>query len=282
MTIQRAFGLIPRIIGKGDSAKVCLSPCSKHTTSLLIAAIASSQRLSDLLLRLRRELPPNTNIANPLAVGSIDSIIIIDRLVDMVTPFCTQLTYEGLVDEVMGIKNCKSMTFDTCYCGSELIFCSTWLSAHVEVDPSLLNPAPVASTSTPSATAGFNTALPKKKKHLLASTDTLFSELRDKNFAVVGGILNKTARRLNDDYEKRHLAKTPAELRQFVGQLSGLQLEHQALRLRRSILPLPDTHAYAFDTSDTGLTEQIMAVTATDEFNTALEIQQSMMSISHP
>lgn len=25
MTIQRAFGLIPRIIGKGDSAKVCLT-----------------------------------------------------------------------------------------------------------------------------------------------------------------------------------------------------------------------------------------------------------------
>jgi hypothetical protein len=44
---------------------------------------------------------------------------------------------------------------------------------------------------------------------------------------------------LNDDYEKRHQAKTPAELRQFVGQLGGLQNEHQALRLRTSLSSPP-------------------------------------------
>lgn len=117
----------------------------------------------------------------------------------------------------------------------------------------------------------------KKKKHLLSSSDSIFAELRDKNFAVVGSILNRTARRLNDDYERRHQAKTPAELRQFVGQLGGLQSEHQSLRLRM-LIPLhhPDSLAdLALSVIDTGLTEQIMAVTATDEFNTALEVQQS-------
>ena len=38
----------------------------------------------------------------------IDSLIILDRKVDMVSPLLTQLTYEGLVDELIGIKNCKS------------------------------------------------------------------------------------------------------------------------------------------------------------------------------
>lgn len=138
-------------------------------------------------------------------------MIVLDRRVDVVTPMCTQLTYEGLVDEVIGIRN-----------------------SHVDVDPNLLNPSPAASTSTPSAST-FG-AMPKKKKHLLSSSaDPLFSLLRDKNFAVVGSILNRTARRLNDDYERRHQAKTPAELRQFVGQLGGLQNEHQSLRLRESI-----------------------------------------------
>lgn len=33
-------------------------------------------------------------------------MVILDRQVDLVTPLCTQLTYEGLVDEVIGIKNC--------------------------------------------------------------------------------------------------------------------------------------------------------------------------------
>jgi hypothetical protein len=36
----------------------------------------------------------------------MDSLIIIDRRVDMVTPLLTQLTHEGLIDEVIGVKNC--------------------------------------------------------------------------------------------------------------------------------------------------------------------------------
>lgn len=156
-------------------------------------------------------------------------MIILDRQVDMVTPLCTQLTYEGLVDEVLGIKNCLSISSSL---GPirKLIHLSQ-PSAHVEVDANLIAPVSTASTSTPSA-ATFGVIPPKTKKHLLSSTDSLFVELRDKNFAVVGAILNKTARKLNDDYERRHQAKTPAELRQFVGQLGSLQTEHQALRLR--------------------------------------------------
>lgn len=36
-----------------------------------------------------------------------DSLIVIDRKADMITPLLTQLTYEGLIDEVIGIKNCR-------------------------------------------------------------------------------------------------------------------------------------------------------------------------------
>jgi hypothetical protein len=35
----------------------------------------------------------------------IDSLILLDREVDKVTPLCTQLTYEGLIDEIFGINN---------------------------------------------------------------------------------------------------------------------------------------------------------------------------------
>ena len=37
----------------------------------------------------------------------VDSLIIVDRSVDWVTPMCTQLTYEGMLDEFVGIKNCE-------------------------------------------------------------------------------------------------------------------------------------------------------------------------------
>lgn len=37
----------------------------------------------------------------------IDSIIILDRAVDWVSPMCTQLTYEGMLDEFIGISHGK-------------------------------------------------------------------------------------------------------------------------------------------------------------------------------
>lgn len=118
----------------------------------------------------------------------------------------------------------------------------------------------------------------KRKHHLAGVTDPLLTDLRDKNFAIVGSVLNKTARRLNEEYEKRHLAQTAGELRVFVGQLGGLQNEHAALRLRTAQFegnPARETRTDGCPRLDTGLTERIMVVTATDEFNNALEIQQS-------
>jgi excinuclease UvrABC ATPase subunit len=43
----------------------------------------------------------------------LDGLIIIDRSVDWVTPMCTQLTYEGMLDEYIGIRNCGWTTDET-------------------------------------------------------------------------------------------------------------------------------------------------------------------------
>lgn len=80
MTVQRAFGSIPRFVGKG----------------------AGAERLFSLLKRFTKEMVADDET---LYGGSVDSIIAIDRQVDMVTPLSTQLTYEGLLDEVIGIRN---------------------------------------------------------------------------------------------------------------------------------------------------------------------------------
>ena len=37
--------------------------------------------------------------------AAADTCILIDRAVDLVTPWCLQLTYEGLVDETLHITN---------------------------------------------------------------------------------------------------------------------------------------------------------------------------------
>jgi vacuolar protein sorting-associated protein 33A len=49
-------------------------------------------------------------VCDPGTVSKIDRLILIDREVDMVTPMVTQITYEGLIDEVTGIK-CGSVAW---------------------------------------------------------------------------------------------------------------------------------------------------------------------------
>ncbi|KAI8141985.1 Sec1-like protein [Fennellomyces sp. T-0311] len=233
MKLQSIYGLFPRIIGKGDAAR----------------------QLADMLVRMRREQAVVDEVSSFTASKTpsllntvsnhIDQFIIIDRNIDIVTPLCTQLTYEGLIDETMGINHC-----------------------FVELDAALVNPnqpannpsKPGASGATAQATSGTANQAGKKKKYVLNASDKLFSQLRDQNFAVVGGMLNKIAKRINENYEERHHAKTVAQIRDFVGRLGELQQEHQSLRIH------------------TGIAEQIMEYTITDEFNRILEVQQNVVA----
>lgn len=217
MGIQQKHGLFPRILGKGDNVR----------------------RLVDALLRMRSEVTVDDAL-NSFALtpsSTIENLIIIDRETDFVTPLLTQLTYEGLIDEMYGIKNSK-----------------------IEIDASLVgNPqqnAPAGSSSTSA------TSLPpqsgKKRTVVLDSSDKLYEDLRDTNFAIVGNLLNKVSRRLQADYEGRHQAKTVTEIKQFVSKLGGLQAEHQSVRMH------------------TGLAEEIMNHTRSDLFNKSLEVQQNL------
>ncbi|KAL9085118.1 MAG: hypothetical protein Q9165_007762 [Trypethelium subeluteriae] len=91
MLLQQSHGLFPRIIGKGDNAK----------------------RLVDLLARMRHEASVESSassISNSPTLSSkpsttIEDVIILDRSIDPATPLLTQLTYEGLLDEVFTISN---------------------------------------------------------------------------------------------------------------------------------------------------------------------------------
>ncbi|KAJ7729250.1 Sec1-like protein [Mycena maculata] len=216
LTLEKLYGLFPRIVGKGDQAARLATLLTRHQPSTLDTLLAQSEK--------------------------IDSLIVLDRRVDMITPLLTQLTYEGLTDELIGIKN-----------------------SHVELPVSLLTPPPPAgtpgtSTAPPAASASLKKVEAKKKHHLTTATDPLFAELRDLNFSSVGKRLNKLARRLEEDYKGRHQAKTVAQLRDFVGKLGGLQTDHQSLRLH------------------TGLSELLVPLTRTDQFNKTLEIQQNLLA----
>ncbi|KAJ3559761.1 hypothetical protein NM688_g132 [Phlebia brevispora] len=222
-SLQSLFGLFPRIVAKGDHAA----------------------RLAHLLTKHAPTVPTDGNSLLGTLSEKFDSLIILDRRVDMITPLLTQLTYEGLIDELIGIKN-----------------------SHVELPVSLISPPAIpnpsaaggASTSTAPPPATSLTKEKKKKHHLTSATDPLLAELQDLNFSAVGKKLNQVARRLDEDYKLRHQAKTVAQLKDFVGKLGGLQSEHQSLRLH------------------TGLSEMLVPQTRTDVFNKSLEIQQNLLA----
>ena len=60
-----------------------------------------SQHVVEMMLRMRREMAGQ----EPQITPQIDSLLILDRSVDLLTPLLSQLTYEGLIDEIFGIHN---------------------------------------------------------------------------------------------------------------------------------------------------------------------------------
>jgi len=138
MKLQAVFGIIPNLKGKGHNA----------------------HKVIQLLQRLRRESAP-ASFNN--VVPEIDTLILIDRHVDMITPMLSPVTYEGLIDEVFGINNTL-----------------------LEIDAQIID----------SKASG-------KRKLYLNSGDSIFREVRDTHYRVLGPLLNKKVQYVAETYEKR-------------------------------------------------------------------------------
>ncbi|EFA77569.1 Sec1-like family protein [Heterostelium album PN500] len=72
MKLQSMFGTIPLVKGKGQCSRLVM----------------------DLITRMRKEMGEESTVP-----PEIDSLILIDRDVDLITPMCTQLTYEEEINE---------------------------------------------------------------------------------------------------------------------------------------------------------------------------------------
>ncbi|KAL5017366.1 hypothetical protein ScPMuIL_006955 [Solemya velum] len=181
MTMQALYGTIPNIYGKGD--------CAKHVV--------------DMLLRMRRELGGQ----EPQITPQIDSLLILDRNVDLLTPLLTQLTYEGLIDEIFGLKDTS-----------------------VKLPPEKFMPE--------NKDGGPREVPTEPKKLILNSSDELYADLRDKNFNAVGALVSKKARVITAQFDERHAAKTVSEMKQFVSKLPHLQQARASLAIHTSIAEL--------------------------------------------
>lgn len=158
--LESSFGVIPNVRAKGKA----------------------SVRVADILNRMQVEEPVNSSDEG---LPEMNTVILLDREVDMITPMCTQLTYEGLLDEFLHVNN-----------GS------------VELDASIM---------------GGVQQEGKKIKVPLNSSDKLFKEIRDLNFEVVVQVLRQKATSMKQDYtEMTTTTQTVSELKDFVKKLNSL------------------------------------------------------------
>ncbi|KNA03454.1 hypothetical protein SOVF_209030, partial [Spinacia oleracea] len=156
--LEFSFGLIPNVRAKGKA----------------------SLDVAEILDRMQTEEPVNIDNVLP----DINTLILLDREVDMITPMCTQLTYEGLLDELLHVND-----------------------GAVELDASIMGAQQEG----------------KKVKVPLNSSDKLLKETRDLNFEVVVQVLRQKATSMKQDYtDITTNNQTVSELKDFVKKLNSL------------------------------------------------------------
>jgi len=163
--LEMLFGTIPSIKAKGS--------CAQQVVHLLQQVRAAA---------VEQPAPPQAQIGQ---------LLIIDRDVDLCTPLCTELTYEGLIHQLFGIAH-----------------------GYVDLQPELL---------------GSSSSSPIKRE--MNNNDPLFARLRNLNFGDIGPLLNRLARGMRDGYEERHHAHTVGQIKDFMKKLPKLQQEHKSLSL---------------------------------------------------
>ena len=144
--------------------------------------------------------------------GRIAQVLLVDRAADLVTPLLTQMTYEGLIDEVLGIEN-RTVRIPPAP-GTPVV--QNPPGAGPSASPSKNDASTSTSTSTPSP------SLPTKTL-LTASSDAVFREIRDKSYAAAARWLRDAATAMQQDYRSldRHQHNVQ-DMRAFVRRLHVL------------------------------------------------------------
>ncbi len=125
--------------------------------------------------------------------SEIDALIMIDREIDLVTPFCVNQTYEGQVDEFFRIKTC-SITVDT-----------TIIKPDANKDPKA-PPAPPTQTL------------------ILTNDDDIFKDVRDKHFNTLERIFSQKVKDIQSVVKEKDAPQSIDELEKYINKLKQMNI----------------------------------------------------------
>eukprot|EP01132_Coremiostelium_polycephalum_P003640 gene3640-4532_t len=241
MKIQSMFGLISHIKGIG--------PCSKMVSEHLSRMKTEWDKVGDT--------PPYST--------EIDSLILMDRDVDMITPMCTPLTYEGLIDEYYSINN-NRVYFDANIINPE---------SNQHQQQQFSKPISNSTTTTTEASINVNSLLGTQpnstittKRELpfpLHSGDKVYQEIRDMNFSKLagnGGVLNLKAKQIDELKRTNSLSgkESLAAIKELMKRINSSQFEETSLTIH------------------VGIAEKIQEITSSVYFQHRLETEQRLLS----
>ncbi|ANQ07469.1 Vesicle transport protein [Plasmodium coatneyi] len=145
----------------------------------------------------------------------VDSCVIIDRRIDMVTPFCTPFTYEGLLDHLFGISNLQ-----------------------IEVPRYIIfnevnNPGGEAKKEKKEQHHNQNNRDVLKNMmvriKLKNSVDVLYNDIKDLSPNQVGLYLHNKASEIQKTYKEKDTLKDIEEINQFLKKIKVKHFEHNSL-----------------------------------------------------
>ncbi|CAK4069166.1 unnamed protein product [Aphanomyces euteiches] len=174
--MQILYGLIPNVKYKGSMSQVVYE---------------------NMALFQKKQQAEGNSIGS--VEPEIDTLILLDRTVDLVSPLVTPFTYEGLIDEILGINN-----------------------GVVKVDSELVEDDSDKNKKPNRGLVPVN----------LNSTDDLYAEVRDYHTERLGSHLQNKAREIRERYEEfRKKNASISEIRDFVKRIPGLKQSYAALQL---------------------------------------------------
>ena len=106
----------------------------------------------------------------------------LDREIDLVTPMVTPLTYEGLINEIIGIENCR-IKIDASIAGDEKDETGQATARPTNIVSSTIASSTSSKKSSPSATIA---SASEKVSVILDSNDLVFSEVRNLSIERLG------------------------------------------------------------------------------------------------
>ncbi len=189
--LEASFGIIPHVKAKGTQAAVVL------------------QRF----LQLKQAHPVPAQPGHGPALPEIDTLVLLDRAVDLVTPLLTPLTYEGIIDEFIGIQH-----------------------GAIKVDPSLVGDDPKEAASAAAKNKGGSGKDPVTIA--LNTNDPLYTEIRDLHLEVLGLQLNEKAMEMRQTYARVKEETRDGSLNEIhdvVKSIPALQQKYKGLNLHINI-----------------------------------------------